>query len=69
VLDQRGGRAFDPQLQRGRTAGARLDQLRRLGAAGQDIADDLAPACLQPVGALAEARVQRLDQRGQLAAR
>ena len=68
MLDQRGRRAVDPQLQRAAGAVAALDQLHRLGAGGQHLTGDLAPARLEAVGALAEAFVQRLDQPGQRAA-
>src|SRR5579862_3284063 len=64
VLHQGGDRTSHPQLQR-RPARARLDQLDRLGASSQRLADDLLPARLQVVRSAAELLLQFAHRRGQ----
>jgi len=69
VLHKGGGGAVHLELQdRGRAAAA-LDQLHRLGAAGQGLADDLAPAPGQGTRAGTEARLQGLQVAGQVPTR
>ena len=69
MLDQRRCGTVDLDFQRARKAAAALDQLHRLGARGQRLAGDFAPARLQSVGPLAEPLVERLDQTRQRLAR